>query len=132
MRWSWKILIFGFLVLYGLSAVPSAYSQRSAQEYTVETLAGEIISIDFKASLFILRTRDKKELTLIVPAAAKIFKGSERISFAHLEKNDEILIKYFNDDSGVIKVTSITVENPIEEGKPNDRNARGAQHPVVF
>lgn len=109
-----KVYILFIIILCGLKFTTFSFSQSNDQQYSVATLAGEVVSIDVKASTFVLRTPDKKDLTFIFPSAAKIFKGSERIDFSHLEKHDEVTIIYLSESADSRKAMRITVENPIE------------------
>jgi|GEM_PF-3683832 len=109
-----KACILFIVILCGLKFIACGFPQSNEQQYSVATLAGEVISIDSKASTFVLRTPDKKEFTFIFPVIAKIFKGSKQIDFSHLEKHDEITVIYLSEGADVRKVMRITVENPIE------------------
>jgi hypothetical protein len=111
LKLGWALFI---VVLCGLKFTACSFSQSNDPQYSVATLAGEVVSIDFKASTFVLRTPDKKEFTFVFPLVAKIFKGSERIDFSRLEKHDEVTIIYLSESVDIRKVMRITVENPIE------------------
>ena len=114
MKNSVRIALIGILTLSVSPAVFSA-SEKILEDVSIRIFYGEIITIDAGARTLVLRTDDEKDQTLTVPAQAKIFRGLERIDFTQLEKGDVVTMKYFKDPKGGVWITSITVENPVEQ-----------------
>ena len=111
-------LPLALLVLIGFGIPLRLAAQNTTKgESSIETCAGEIVLIDTEVGRIVVKTTDKKVLTMDVPKLAKIFKGSERIDFSALEKNDEVTIKYIRDNSGHFEVMRMIVEDAQEKRK---------------
>jgi hypothetical protein len=58
---------------------------------------------------FLLET-DEGDVALVVPQQAKIFRGVDIVAFSDIKKEDELVVRYYDDEAGEKKVLSIALE----------------------
>jgi len=80
----------------------------------VKTAKGVIVSVDPSSLTILVRRADGEEVSFLVPPQAKIFNDTDLVSFPKLGKDDEVTVKYFVDDVGTARVTSVTITDSIE------------------
>ena len=104
-----RILVLGGVVWLGLAVVVSCYSQNAASERALSKVSGRVVAMDWVASKLVIDTGGD-ELTLVVPGGLEIIKGTEKIGFADLNFNDEVVVEYYNNSFAGLRAVKIIVE----------------------
>jgi len=53
---------------------------------------------------------DEGDIEFVVTKRAKIFRGTEIVGFSDVEKEDEVTVRYYEDEAAQKQVLSITLE----------------------
>ncbi len=114
------------LAVFGMVAMStqSLFAQRAGAHVLIKSLHGAVKYVDKEKSSFVLET-DEGDFKFVVPEPAKLFRGTEIVSFSNIEREDEATVKYYEDEGRNKFVLSVTLfpeyENAAENGKQNEK-----------
>ena len=82
-------------------------------EDELRTFRGNVQEIDFTGSLLTVASMD--EMTFYVPSGTKIIWGTETVGLSDILQNDPVLVKYYDDPTGIPRAAMITLEREYSE-----------------
>ncbi len=99
-----------FLLFFALTPGFSfCYAGELAADIQVKSIRGSVKTVNIeKRSIFLQAELGDSEI--LVPKDAKIFRGSEKVDFSSIEKDDVVTISYFIDRTGSMQILSITLD----------------------
>ncbi len=103
----------GLIVFMVISTIAPAYCQEEAGNRQLNTFSGIISSVNWVDSTVKIRyivNRGTHEAFFSVPPEAKIFKRNRPIWFSEVNIGDHVIVSYYTDHAGVLKIASLTVE----------------------
>jgi hypothetical protein len=110
-----KVIICVSLLMVIIWVASFAYCQEAAKPPEAKILDGQIILIDWMASLIVVKWlpppdySKTAEITLFVPEDAVIIRGSEPISLTDLEVGDRVIVSYYDTSKEIPIVSRIMV-----------------------
>lgn len=112
-------LLSVLLLCAGLIVTPAYAEEERINEWDIRTVNGQISDLDDMTGRITIRwlnavmgvTYDQyEEVTLLVPKAAKIMQGTDRIYLSDLSVGQDAIARYHLDESGKPVLLSISVD----------------------
>lgn len=103
-----RVAVFFILAVLSGSSYFS-FAGTTGTQATIKSLQGGVKEIWPEKSSLLLET-DEGDVTIVVPKQARIFRGVDIVVFSDIKKEDELVIRYYDDEAGEKKVLSIVLE----------------------
>ena len=97
-------IAFILITLLICAALP-AYCQNNPGNHEMQTLQGNVTSLDWVGSLIAVNG-----IAFSVPTDANIYKGNDQIDLIEINENDQVTVTYYDDPPGVHNAATIVVQ----------------------
>ncbi len=104
-----KSMVLILVALLSVSVISDCHSEDNMEGREEMTIDGKVVGVDVSRSTITIKTAN--ELTFSVPINTSIISDIYDIELSDIEPGDDVTVEHYEDSSGKLIATKITVEN---------------------